>query len=59
MLCTRISHHPEVLVYMLQLCMIVLINSGRTNYSVDKFHIKCQQFELAQVTEVYCEHKSY
>ena len=49
---TRLGHHPEILVYLLQLFMFVMIKRGYNSYALDKYHITCQQFQHAQVTIV-------
>ena len=39
MLCTINGRHLCMFVYVLQLSMSVMFNTGRANYSLDKFHI--------------------
>jgi hypothetical protein len=49
---TGTSHHREILIYVLQIVMFILIKRGHCNYDLEKFHIHCQQFEFAQITQV-------
>ena len=49
---TRLNQHHEILIYVLQIVMFILIKRGHCNYALDKFNIHCQQFEFAQITQI-------